>query len=1221
MVTKASAVAVVALLVPLALRHSALTLLLLSPFIVLSIGLGFIAANLALGYYADKARASTNGPNALRHAARPLAFSSPAAWQAVQTRSQWSASNLHLAPLLPAYPRVSAVLNSILDLIVRDFVWIWYKGLSSHAAFPGTVERTIHSSLAALLSRAERLDLPALVVRRVLPLITAHVEHFRQSEVALRGTGLERHLTHSEELDLLLASRYAGRGRLHPAVDNLASMQTKQGEDAHMRRLVDRALPLLVPEQELQSRAVRIVVREIVACAVFGPVIEMLSDPDFWNRILDQTATAAIRQQKLISRVRDILVAESTAPTGAPIERISARTDAVHFDAFLRSIRRSNSLLDARRLKNDIAGEIRKTRAVLANNDKGDWIDGEKTEHVVAYLDRLYTAKRTVEERITVLSGSTSDSRQSGVFNEGGVPANFPVLRTVLAHPAALGYFMEFLDRRSRSVLVQFWLAVESFKNPLEDADAESGPEDNAEDDASEAEAQTLREDMRMLLTQYLAPGAMPVPISPRHIERIRTFAEGTGVQGERRARRAVVKAQAEVEKAMAHDFEEFAASDLGFRARADLDRTMHAQRQAQSPLPPVSPTTQSQITRRAPAARIELPPAKSAPASLEFLISSPTVDDSERRPLFSEEPESPEEMQARRMEAISAALEDIIAEDEPGSRTERSSISSRRRAKTLFADDDPLPTVAEGIEEAVEAAEEAEHNEVQLAGPGDLQLEHDIDALGAKIEELRAQDALLSALVRKAELTGDDAELRLLRKSQSALARELRAREFQKTQFETQARENKLVPGRTHVSIRNTSTGDESGEGQVVRYLVEVQQMDERGTGAIASGWIVARRYNEFWNMHHKLRERYVAVRSLDFPGKRLVGTVSPAFVEARRAGLERYLQSLIAIPAVCESDELRAFLSRHNHNGSTTGTASALATPSTPGPAAANFVRTMYRSVAGSLDDMIFGPSMLDVMLQRLVRQAAARAGIVGAGAGDESLVARSVAPDALAGEGEGGETATSAFSAPICDLILAVFELNKENNWLRRQAIVVILQQVLGGTIERRIRDMTRTYLDEDHVMGYLSAFQSNLWPGGVLKPPSVPRTADEKAQTKEAAHRKLSTLMPDIAANMIGRSNARRGARRIFNVMQNRRLNQHIIYLVIDEVRENVRALSTPDSAATGVLCSVPGCVMSMRFCCLLSLCCNCTLPRMFSVTTRFAMNYHVYMHYPGRGGVL
>ena len=40
--------------------------------------------------------------------------------------------------------------------------------------------------------------------------------------------------------------------------------------------------------------------------------------------------------------------------------------------------------------------------------------------------------------------------------------------------------------------------------------------------------------------------------------------------------------------------------------------------------------------------------------------------------------------------------------------------------------------------------------------------------------------------------------------------------------------------------------------------------------------------------------------------------------------------------------------------------------------------------------------------------------------------------------------------------------------------------------------------------------------------------------------------------DLAANMIGRTNARRGARRIFAVLQNRRLNQHITYTIIDEV---------------------------------------------------------------------
>jgi len=126
--------------------------------------------------------------------------------------------------------------------------------------------------------------------------------------------------------------------------------------------------------------------------------------------------------------------------------------------------------------------------------------------------------------------------------------------------------------------------------------------------------------------------------------------------------------------------------------------------------------------------------------------------------------------------------------------------------------------------------------------------------------------------------------------------------------------------------------------------------------------------------------------------------------------------------------------------------------------------FVRHVYRSVAESIDDMLFGPSMLEIMLQRLTRQAAELAGIVGVGMNDEDLVVQAFKssgkslPEETLMKFPGvlktldGETSSSSFSAPICDLILAIFELNKKNNWLRRQAIVIILQQVLGGTIER-------------------------------------------------------------------------------------------------------------------------------------------------------------------------
>lgn len=162
-----------------------------------------------------------------------------------------------------------------------------------------------------------------------------------------------------------------------------------------------------------------------------------------------------------------------------------------------------------------------------------------------------------------------------------------------------------------------------------------------------------------------------------------------------------------------------------------------------------------------------------------------------------------------------------------------------------------------------------------------------------------------------------------------------------------------------------------------------------------------------------------------------------------------------------VCESDELRAFLSRQAPLNVARIDTSGKTSPTFPGQ---TIVRTVYRSVAESIDDMLFGPSMLEVMIQRLTRQAAEFAGIVGVGMNDEDFVAqafkssgRSLLEDTLFQipgvlKPLDGETSASSFSAPICDLILAIFELDKKNNWLRRQAIVIILQQVLGGTIER-------------------------------------------------------------------------------------------------------------------------------------------------------------------------
>jgi len=284
-----------AILLPVISRivSSPLTLVLISPLLLLLFVFAFLSLSIFLGHVLDTKRTQVFRRD-LSGASRPFAFSTPAAWQVVQTRSQWSHNAPQsFSPLYPESPAISAELNGILTVIVRDFVSTWYKDMSSSNSFPTAVATIIHDSFERLLDRAAGIDICVLVVKRVLPKVTAHIEQFRQSEVALRGAGLERRLTESEELDLLLASRYGNKGgeKLHPAIDNLSTTFTKQTEEMHLRQLVEKALPFILPQKDARSKVLKIVVREVVACAVLYPVMAMLADPDFWNRAIDRVVS------------------------------------------------------------------------------------------------------------------------------------------------------------------------------------------------------------------------------------------------------------------------------------------------------------------------------------------------------------------------------------------------------------------------------------------------------------------------------------------------------------------------------------------------------------------------------------------------------------------------------------------------------------------------------------------------------------------------------------------------------------------------------------------------------------------------------------------------------------------------------------------------------------------------------------------------------------------
>ena len=132
---------------------------------------------------------------------------------------------------------------------------------------------------------------------------------------------------------------------------------------------------------------------------------------------------------------------------------------------------------------------------------------------------------------------------------------------------------------------------------------------------------------------------------------------------------------------------------------------------------------------------------------------------------------------------------------------------------------------------------------------------------------------------------------------------------------------------------------------------------------------------------------------------------------------------------------------------------------------------MKHIYKAVADGIDDIFTGPSMLDVITQRLGEQVTkfSEEGDVDLGAEPESVsdsmtaavVAAAQAVHTSAYPGvvlEGTKPVehdrAARFTEPLCDLFIEVFELKEKNNWLRRQAVQIILEQIFGGAIERYI-----------------------------------------------------------------------------------------------------------------------------------------------------------------------
>ncbi|XP_068537506.1 sorting nexin-25 isoform X3 [Anas acuta] len=298
----------------------------------------------------------------------------------------------------------------------------------------------------------------------------------------------------------------------------------------------------------------------------------------------------------------------------------------------------------------------------------------------------------------------------------------------------------------------------------------------------------------------------------------------------------------------------------------------------------------------------------------------------------------------------------------------------------------------------------------------------------------------------------------------------------------------------------------EENGE-QVPCYSVMVS-LQEVG-GAETKNWTVPRKLSEFQNLHRKLSECFPSLKKVQLPSlsKLPFKSIDQKFMEKSKNQLNNFLQKLLSDERLCQSEALYAFLS--------------------PSPEHLKVIDVQGKKSSFSLSSF----------LERLP--------------GDLfSHQEEETEEDSdLSDYGEEVDGKKDSLAEPCFMLIGEIFELRGMFKWVRK-TLIALVQVTFGRTINKQIRDTVHWIFSEPMLVYYIGVFRDAFWPNGKLAPPQRAKSDEQKQETKQRAQQKLLENIPDTLQSLVGQQNARHGVVKVFNALQERKANKHLLYVLME-----------------------------------------------------------------------
>ncbi|XP_036448459.1 sorting nexin-14-like isoform X3 [Colossoma macropomum] len=170
---------------------------------------------------------------------------------------------------LKVHSKVDTSLSEILELVLENFVYPWYRDITDDEAFVDELRVTLRFVAAVLVRRAQRVDIPSLITLKLLKVAMKHIEIIAKARQKVKN---------SEYLQQAALEEYGPD--LHVA------LRSRRDELLYLRKLTEMLFPYILPPKATDCRSLTLLIREVLAGSVFLPSMDYLADPDTVNHLL-----------------------------------------------------------------------------------------------------------------------------------------------------------------------------------------------------------------------------------------------------------------------------------------------------------------------------------------------------------------------------------------------------------------------------------------------------------------------------------------------------------------------------------------------------------------------------------------------------------------------------------------------------------------------------------------------------------------------------------------------------------------------------------------------------------------------------------------------------------------------------------------------------------------------------------------------------------------------